>query len=249
MGDGSYTFGPTDSVAGTKTTVGTAAPIWNRDSTVITMRVAKGNVVDAKECAGFIEVEADGLNGPHIYAYGNGAGGATNSGNMAAEIIECSIPVTGNSNVTVSVTDAEAAKDVTVSLGFVAGLGRNVRSYSAGGAGQDTAADTQLTLTSTKPHTTKIVAAGTIKEIRFAGSGVVDAKAGSGILELDVPDYNMPTRWAIGNGPGGATLSGPAHADVIDLKQGIPVSKNTTITVLVTTAEIMLSASCSFQVA
>lgn len=247
--DYSYVFGPTDSVAGSKTTVGTAAPIWNKDCTIYMIRVAKGNVVNAKECAGFIEIEADGLVGPHIYAYGNGAGGATNSSNGPAELIEVSIPVTGNTTVTVSVTDAEIAKDVTVSLGFTPGLGRNVLSYSAGGAGQDTTADTKLTLTSTKPHTTKIQTPGMIREIRFAGSGVVDAKAGSGKLEFDVPNFNGPLKWAIGNGPGGATLGAPAWADVIDLKQGIPVDKNTTITIAVTTAEIMLSASCSFQVA
>jgi len=207
--------------------------------------VGKGNVVNAKECAGTIEVEADGLDGTHIYAYGNGAGGATNSGNMAAEPIDCSIPITGNSKVTVSVKDAEVAKDVTVSVEFSPGLGRNVRSYAVGGAGQDTTADTELALT-TSPV---MEVGGTIREIRFAGSGVVDAKAASGKLYISVPGLSGPFEYAVGNGPGGATLSGAAWADVIDLPHGIPVGKNVTVSISLTSAEIVLSATCSIQVA
>jgi len=237
-------FGPTDSAAGTKTTVGTAGALLDKDVTIYKIRVAKGNVVNAKECAGVITIEAKGLDGTHVYAYGNGAGGATNSGNSPAEPIDCSIPVSGNSVVTVSVTDAENAKDVIVSLHYRLGKGRNVRSYAVGGAGQDTTADTPLTLT-TSPV---IEAAGSIREIRFAGSGVVDAKAGSGKLVIEVPGLSGPFEYAIGNGPGGATLSGPAWADVIDLPQGIPVKENITVTIKLTTAEIMLSATCSIQV-
>jgi len=244
--DRSKSFGPTDSVAGTKTTVGTADALLDRDVTIYKIRVGKGNVVNAKECAGVITVEAKGLDGTHQYAYGNGSGGATNSAqNIAAEEIDCSIPISGNSIVTVSVTDAEAAKDVEVSLQFKEGRGPDVRSYAVGGAGQDTTADTLLALT-TAPVMEK---GGLIKEIRFAGSGVVDAKAGSGRLELKIPGLSGPFEWAVGNGPGGATLGGAAHADVINLPNGIPVAKNVTVTINITTAEVMLSATCSIQVA
>ena len=240
------TFGPTDSAAGTKTTVGAAAALLNKDVTIHKIRVGKGNVVNAKENAGKIEIEATGLDGTHVYAYGNGSGGATNNAqNIAAEEIDCSIPISANSKVTVSVTDAENAKNVVVGLEFHPGKGKNVHSYCVGGAGQDTTAATVLTLT-TSPVMEE---GGTIKEIRFAGSGVVDADAGSGELVFKVPGLSGPFEWSVGNGPGGATLGGAAHADVIDLPHGIPVKKNDTITVTIETPEIMLSATCSFQVA
>lgn len=244
--DHSVTFGPTDSSAGAKTTMGTAKTIISdKHVTIHRLRVGKGNVVNAKECAGVVIVEAVGLEGTHEYAYGNGAGGATNSSNMAAEPIDCSIPLTPNAPVTISITDAESAKNCVVGVEFHDGIGKNVRSYSLGGAGQDTTASTLLALT-TSPIMEK---GGKIKEIRFAGSGVVDADAGSGELEIVVPGIPKSEQsYSVGNGPGGATLSGPAWADVIDLPNGIPVKEGQTIGVNITTPEIMLSATCSFQV-
>lgn len=244
--DYSEVFGPTDSVAGTKTTVGTANTQLRPNAChIYKLRVAKGNVVNAKECAGVITVEANGLDGTFEYAYGNGAGGATNSGNSPAEEIDCSIPIPKGSKITVSVTDSEIAKDVTVSTMFYEGTGKRVDSYSTGGAGHDTTADTEYTSLTAITPTRK----GTIREIRISGSGVVDAKAGSGKLELDIPGIKGPFNYAFGNGPGGATLSGPAFADVIDLPNGIPVDANVAISPKAITAEVLLSLTVSIQVA
>lgn len=236
----SKVFGPTDSVAGTLTQVGSTYIIKPGSWVINKIIVGKGNVVNAKECAGKITITVAGTDGTYIYAYGNGAGGATNSGNGPAEPIECEISAKGGSEVKVYVTDAEIAKDVTVSLEFKSGGGR-VDSYATGGAGSDTTADTELALTAIKP--TK---PGSIKQIRIAGSGVVDAKAGSGKLILDVPGLDGPFEYAFGNGPGGATLSGPAWADVFNVD--IPVTENTSITPKVTTAEIMLSVTVSLAI-
>jgi len=127
----SKVYGPTDSAADTKTTVGAAAALRPKAATIKEIWVAKANVVNAKECAGFITIEAPGLDGPHHYAYGNGTGATTNGGgSIPAEKIDCSIPIDAGALVTVSVTDAEIAKDVTVELGFDMGTGRNVYSYA-----------------------------------------------------------------------------------------------------------------------
>lgn len=244
----SKVFGPTDSVADTKTTVGSTYKIPPGGPFHIhKITVAKGNVVNAKECAGFIIAELTGVAGTYEYAYGNGAGAATNAGNMAAEPIECRIPAPSGSTLTVSVKDAEVAKDVTVSVEFWSGR-EELNSYSTGGAGKDTTADTELTVgtivVTQRP--------GRIKQIRFAGSGVVDAKAGSGKLVIEVPGQPYDQEFAVGNGPGGATLSGPAWADVHDVDIGTrghaSIPLNTTITVKLTTGEVMLSASVSLVI-
>lgn len=250
----SKAFGPTDSVADTLTTVGSAwqVPAFNGQNvqyTITSIRVAKGNVVNAKECAGFIAVLVDGVAGsPFAYAYGNGAGGATNSGNMAAEPVPCRIPISSGQTVTVKVLDAEVAKDVIVSLFCEAGKqGEPEYTLCAGGAGQDTTADTALTLTvngklvgpTMTPFKNMI-----LRKIRIAGSGVVDAKAGSGKLVLTVAGHPVPLEFAFGNGPGGATLSGPAWADVID-NLAVALTQNNTIIAQVTTSEVMLSVSVS----
>jgi len=203
--------------------------------------------VNAKECSGIIDVEVGGVDGTFQYAYGNGAGGATNSSNMAAEPIECRIPAPSGATLKIYVTDAENAKDVTVSTEFWSGIQR-MDSYEAGGAGSDTTADTELTVGTI----TVVSKPGRIKQIRFAGSGVVDAKAGSGKLVIDVPGNGLPQEFAVGNGPGGATLSGPAWADVFDVDIGVGtaiIPVNTVITVKLTTAEVMLSATCSLAFA
>lgn len=241
--------GPTDSVAGTKTTVGAAFYAHPGAHHIRRIRVGKGNVVNAKECAGLITVEVAGVSGTFEYAYGGGVGGATNSHTGPAEIIECSIPVPGGSKITISVTDAEVAKNVTVSVEFHSGLGRKVCSYHVGGAGSDTAAATLLAVGNVEV-TEK---AGIIREIRFAGSGVVDADANSAILELKVSNKSAPHQFATGNGPSGATLGGPSHADVIgsitdpNIALHIPCGKEK-IYFELTSAEILLSATISFQV-
>jgi len=245
----SMIFGPTDSVAGTKTGVSPTTALVGRQAppqggTIRKIRVGKGNVVNAKECAGIIEVEVAGVNGPFQFAYGNGVGGATNSNNKAAELIECAIPVPGGAVMKVFVTDAEIGKDVTVNLEAYS-EGGVMRSYAVGGAGSDTTADTQLTVGIITP-----TPAGQIKQIRFAGSGIVDAKAGSGKLVLSVPGQAGPFEFAVGDGPGGATLGGSMPADVIGDEQhplNIPVS-SVAMTVYVTTAEVMLSATVSVMI-
>lgn len=248
MADFSKVYGPTDSVANTKTTVGTAAALRPEACLITEIIVGKGNVVNAKECAGFITIEAPGLEGPHHYAYGNGVGGATDSQNIAAEKIACSIPIGADQIVTVSVTDAEAAKDVTVSLGFNIGSGKNVYSYVLGGAGIDPAADTLLSgglLDKFTGVTPKMGKSGRIREIRFAATGVTAAKAGTAKVEVLPPVIKGPWEYAVGNGPGGAATGGPSHADVIDTN--IPVKSGESVVFNITAAEAMVSATLSFQ--
>lgn len=251
MTEYSKVFGPTDSVASVvangrkKTQIGSDYVVRpDGPYTIYKMRISKGNVVNAKECAGILEIIATGVDGTFEYAYGNGTGGATNSGqNGPAEVIDCSIPLDKGSTISVYVNDAEIAKDVTVNLHFKKGSGKKVNSYATGGGTFDCTADTLLSLTNIKP-TVK----GVIKEIRFAGSVIADAEAGSAKLVLSIPGLKGPFEYAVGNGPGGATLGGPQHADVIDLPQGIPVKENVTVTVEVTAAEALKSPTCSVQV-
>jgi hypothetical protein len=245
----SKVFGPTDSVADTLTalipTAGYQAPM---DMTITRLRVGKGNVVNAKECAGFITVTVDGVVGsPFAVAYGNGQGGASNSSSIAAEEIPVQIPVPKNSMVIVKVLDAEVAKDFTVAIMCSAGLSNPMMTMCAGGAGQDTTADTALTLT----ENAKLLGSkmtpfrnGRIKTIRFCGAGVIDAKAGSAKLALEISGYPYPLEFAVGGGPSGATLGVQAPTDVIN-GLDIPVSQNSTVVAKVTSAEIMLSASVS----
>jgi len=238
----SKVFGPTDSVAGTKTTVGSTYVIQPGNFHIQKMYVSKGNVVNAKECAGVITVEITGVDGTYKYAYGNGTGGATNGGpGMAAEPIECRIPAPGGATMTVSVTDAEVATAVLVSCDFWDGSGR-VDSYSTGGAGKDPAAATELEV-----GTITITRAGRIKQIRYACGQLVDAKSCSGKLILEVPGVFGPFEYAVGNGCSGATLGGAAHADVFDVD--IPVGTNLIITAKVTYTDAMDSATISLAVA
>lgn len=248
----SKVFGPTDSAADTLTaltpTAGYQAPL---DMTITRLRVGKGNVVNAKECSGFITVTVDGVVGsPFCIAYGNGQGGATNSSSIPAEEIPVQIPVPKNSMVIVKVLDAEIAKDVIVSIMCSAGQTSPMITMCAGGAGQDTTADTALTLT----ENAKLLGAkmtpfrsGRLRTIRFAGAGVVDAKAGSAKLTLEISGYPYPLEFAVGGGPSGATLGVQALTDVIN-GIDIPVSQNSTIVAKVTSAEIILSASLSLIV-
>lgn len=238
----SKVFGPTDSVANTKTTVGSTYVIPPGQHMITKLRVSKANVVNGKECSGVITIEITGVDGTYQYAYGNGTGGATNGGPAGpAEEIECRIPAPAGATLTVSVTDAEVATAVLVSCDFFSGSQR-IDSYATGGAGKDPAAATELTV-----GTVTLTKTGRIKQIRYACGQVVDAKSASGKLVLDVPGLAGPFEYAIGNGASGATLGGAALADVIDVD--IPVGVNVVVTVKVTYTDAMVSATISLAVA
>ena len=249
----SRTFGPTDSVADTRTQVGSTLQFPPYDSIIHTLHVGKGNVVNAKEAAGHIAVETSKRT--YNFAYGNGNGGATNSSTGPAEKIECAIPVPANTEVKVYVLDATAAKDVTVSTEFAkenfCKIGNimcespeDFRTMAAGGisGNADTAADTEEDFTVSSKLTRASLTpekSGKIHQIRYGGGGVTDAKAASAKLEVVVPNVTGPFEYAVGNGPGGATLSMAAHADVIDIPDGIPVTSASAIQVKITSAEIV----------
>ena len=237
----SKAFGPTDSAAGTKTTVGSSVVIPPGQHVIKMLHVAKGNVVDAKENAGVITIEITGVDGTYEYAYGNGTGGATEAASKSAEKIECLISAPGGATLTVSVTDAEVATAVIVSLDFYTGSGR-VDSYSTGGAGLDPAAATELTV-----GTITVTKAGRIKQIRYACGNIVVAKSVSGKLVLEVPGLAGPFEFAVGSGAGGDALGSGADADVIDVD--IPVGTNVIVTVKVTYTDAMDSATVSLAVA
>lgn len=237
----SKVFGPTDSVAATKTTVGSTYVIPPGGHCIKKLRVGKANVVNAKENAGVITIEITGVDGTYQYAYGNGVGGATNSHGVASEEIECLVPAPGGGTLTVSVTDAEAATDVTVSCEFWSGSQR-VDSYSTGGAGKDPAAATELEI-----GTMTVTRGGRIRQIRYACGQLVDAKASVGKLILDVPGLAGPYEFSVGTGAGGATLGGPGYADVINTD--IPVGVNVIVTAKVTCGDAMDSATVSIAVA
>lgn len=238
----SKVFGPTDSVAGTKTTMGSTYVIPPGQYCVRKLYVSKGNVVNAKECAGVVIVEVTGVDGTYQYAYGNGTGGATNGGpGMAAEPIDCRVPAPGGATMTVSITDAEVATACIVEVDFWDGSER-VDSYSTGGAGKDPAAATELEV-----GTITVTKAGRIKQIRYACGQLVDAKSCSGKLVLSIPGMAGPYEYAVGNGCSGATLGGAAHADVHDVD--IPVGLNVIITFNVTYTDAMDSATVSIAVA
>jgi len=209
--------------------------------------IGKGNVTNAKECAGILEIIIKGVDGTFEYAYGNGSGGATNSGqNGPAEKIDCRIPISSGNVLQIYVNDAEAAKDVTVTAIFWDGPQR-VDSYAAGGGAVDATADTELDFAAIK-----ILKPGRIKQIRFAGSVVADAEAGSAKLVCEPPGGGLPQEFAVGNGPGGATLGGPQHADVIDVDIGIgggAIPVNTQIVCKITSAEDLKSPTISLAVA
>ena len=244
----SQVFGPTDSVADTKTTVGAAAALRPGACIIKELWVGKSNVANAKECAGFITVEAPGLEGPHHYALGNGCGGATNGGpGIAAEKIDCSIPLAAGVLVTVSVTDAEIALGVTVEVGFNKGGGRNVHSYVLGGAGIDPAKDTLLhfvdKMTGVK---VKMGKPGRIKEIRYCAGNIIDAKEMQATVEFIMPVIKGPWQYVFGSGASGATLGGQAPTDVRDVD--IPVKANDVIDVTILANDALDSATLSFQV-
>ena len=244
----SKVFGPTNSAADTKTTVGAAAALRPGACIIKELWVGKSNVVNAKECAGFITVEAPGLDGPHHYALGNGCGGTTNGGpSIAAEKIDCSIPILPGALVTISVTDAEVALGVSVEVGFDKGSGKNVYSYVVGGAGIDPAKDTLLALVDKMTGVAvKVGKTGRIKEIRYCAGNIVDAKEMQAKVEFVLPVIKGPWEYVFGSGASGATLGGQAPTDVRDTD--IPVKADDTIIINITANDALDSATLSFQV-
>lgn len=246
----SKVFGPTDSVADTLTQVGSTYQMPPGDWLIHTITVSKGNVVNAKSNSGHIHIET--VERSYDFAYGGGIGGATNSHTGPAEKIAAAIHAKGNTNVSVYVLDADAAKDVTVALQFRSGGGNNFRTMAAGGVSGsgDTAADTEESMTVSSKLTRASLqpaVSGRIYQIRFAGTGVVDAKANAAKLDILIPDDKGPYEYTVGNGAGGATLGGVAHADVIDIPDGIPVKENSTIDIKITSAEIIKSPVISLS--
>lgn len=248
--EGSKCFGPTAAGAASETQVGSN---WNAPPGgpwhIYKIRFGYANVVNAKECAGYIRVKVAGESGDYYYVVGHGAGGATNSNGMAAQEIDCGINAKDGAKIQVYVYNAEAVKDAVISLHFRTGAGRKVVTYKCGGAGTDVTAGTEKTIGTL----TVDQAAGMIRQIRFTGSGVVDALAETGKLTLEIPgNEGYPFEYAVGHGVAGATLSNNTHCDVIDLPYGIPVKLNTVITVkfknLATTGGALLSCGVSIQV-
>lgn len=247
--EGSKGFGPTAAAAATETQVGSDYYMPPGDWYIYRIRAGYANVVNAKEVAGYIRVKVSGIEGNYYYVMGHGAGGATNSGGAAAQVINCGIHAKGGALVQVYAYNAEAIKDAVISLHFRPGAGPNVHTYKCGGAGTDVTAGTAKTI-GTMTIDQK---AGLIKEIRFTGSGVVDALAETAVLTLDVPGAeNIPYEFAVGHGAAGAATTPNTHCDVINLPHGIPVKLSTVVTAsvknLATTGSALLSCGVSIQV-
>lgn len=81
---------------------------------------------------------------------------------------------------------------------------------------------------------------GTIKKIRVAYGGVVDAKGATGYVELKLGSHPGPYRFPVGFGQGGATNTSPTHAEEIDVD--IPVLASETVKLYITLAEAGVSA-------
>lgn len=243
-------FGPTDSVADTLTQVGSTYQLPPGDWVVYRASVAYGNVVNAKSCSGHIHLTT--VERTYDFAFGNGSGGATNANNFPAEPIDMAVHVPGNSSIMVYVLQADVSKDVTVCLQFKPGGLNNFRTLAAGGVSGngDTAADTEesftvsakLTGASLQPATN-----GRIYQIRYAGTGVVDAKANSAKIVVSVPGEAGPWEYAVGAGPGGATLGTGAWSDVINIPEGIPIKAQGTIDIKITSAEVIKSPVISLS--
>lgn len=255
MGEGSKCFKLTAVGAGAETEllIGAAGSTYNMPPGswhIYGIRLGFANVVNAKESAGYLRVKVAGQSGDYYYAVGHGAGGATNTSGMAAQLIDCAINADGGALVQVYAYSSEATADWHVSLKFRSGSGRKVVTYKCGGAGTDVTAGTEKTIGTMTVNQ----GAGTIREIRFTGSGVVDALAETGRLILEVPGQEgIPHEYAVGHGTAGATLSATVHCDVIKLPVGIPVGNNAVITVkllnFATTGSALLSCLVSIQVA
>lgn len=243
----SKVFGPTASTdASAEKQIGSDYIIPPGQFHIEKIFIGKGLIVAAEPYVGRVYVTITGVDGTFEYAYGNGCGeDADFASNIAAEQIDCSIPAPGGGTLKVYVKDVDNAADVMVCLIFHRGLGPRVDSYCVGvHSTYDTTADTEMNV----GGGIVITRAGRIIQIRFAGSGIVDAKAATAKLEISIPGLAGPFEFVVGNGHGGDLGGNPAHADVIDIPGGIPVGKNVTVDILLTSAEVMIGPHCSIAV-
>lgn len=215
-------------------------------------RVGYANIVNAKEASGFLIIQISGQGGgTWAFAYGGGTGATTDSNTMPAEQIRMSIPIRGGQNVICKVITAEVHNDTRVGLMYTEGAGPACMTLCAGGAGQDVTAGTELALTVNAllaPVDMTPWKDARIKEIRFAGSGIVAALSGAHRLRIIIPGQPDVYKFIVGGGAGGAATGSPSDADVID-NLDIPIKQGSTVTVkilnTVTTAQATLSAAVS----
>jgi hypothetical protein len=246
-------FGPTDSVAVTLTQIGSTYQASPGDWSIYRIRIGFGNVVNAKTCSGHLHIET--VERTYDFAFGNGLGGATNATSGPAEEINLEpkgIHVPGNSSVKAYVIQTYASKNVTVGIQFRPGGANEFRTLAGGGAdaNADTAAATEEAFTTSAKLTGSSFQPaknGRIYRIRFAGAGIIDAKANVAKIVVNVPGVAGPYEYVVGSGPGGATLGNNNPADVIEIPEGIPVSAQGTILVNITSAEIMISPVISLE--
>jgi len=207
------------------------------------IRIGKSSITAGGEVRHGLVYIKTGSSGTYEYAYGQGSGeDADASSQCPAEEIDCSIPADSGGKCQVFVKDFVDAADVTVSLEFHYGLGPRIDSYGA--IGSDTAADTEESMG------TKVMdKAGKIIQIRFVGMCIGDGESATAIIELIIPGLTGPFEFAVGNGHGGDTIGHASEADVIKIKPGIPVGKNVTIDMKITSADIMKAPHYSIAVA
>lgn len=218
--------------------------------TIYKARIGYANIVNAKEAAGFLLVQISGQGGgTWAFPYGGGAGATTDANIMAAEEIDMSIPVTGGQTVICKVITAEVHNDTRVGLMYTEGNGPMCMTLCAGGAGQDTTAGTELTLTVNTLLTPVDMTPwknAKIRQIRFAGSGIIAALSGAKRIRIIIPGQPDVYKFIVGCGPGGAATGSPSHADVIS-GLDIPVTQGSPVVVKVlqtaTTGEATLSCS------
>lgn len=209
------------------------------------IRIGKSSVTAGAEVRhGLVYIKCKGTDGTFEYAYGQGTGeDADASSQTPAEEIDCSIPVKSGGKLQCFVKDFVDAADVEISLMFMLGAGRKVQSYGA--IGSDTGADTEESM-----GTNVIDETGRIIQIRFVGAPIGDGESATAMIELIVPGHTgYPLEFAVGNGHGGDTIGHCSEADVIDIPGGIPVGKNVTIDMRITSADIMKAPHYSIAVA
>lgn len=80
------------------------------------IRVSYAGVVDAKASTGYLEMKLGSHSGPYRFAIGSGPGGATNTAQQHAEVIDVDIPVNGNETVEVEIELNEAAVNAHISI-------------------------------------------------------------------------------------------------------------------------------------
>lgn len=79
-----------------------------------------------------------------------------------------------------------------------------------------------------------------VVEVRVSGAGVVDAKAATAILHVEVAGTDGPFEYAIGSGAGGATLVNVKSAEKV--KTQIPVNSGAEVKVYLTASETLADA-------